>query len=232
MQNVTFDPQVGRIIHFKNDALFSKIYGQALRAAQQGDNTLRRMRQFNVASFLATTKGLPGSTAEAGTFRGLSSYVVCAYQKHDNPTFDGSTHHIFDSFRGLSPARPEDQPPKGIKSNAQTGRHAAGMDIVRQTLSDFPEVKMFKGWIPDVMKEAPAGATYRFAHIDVDLYEPTLGAAEYFLPRMVPGGIVICDDYGFLSWPGATQAIDESAKKHGFRVACLSAGNAVLMKQP
>jgi len=46
-------------------------------------------------------------------------------------------------------------------------------------------------------------------HIDVDLYEPTRAAFEFFHPRMAPGGVMVCDDYGFASCPGARKAVDE-----------------------
>ncbi|HEX3704868.1 MAG TPA: TylF/MycF/NovP-related O-methyltransferase, partial [Vicinamibacterales bacterium] len=46
-------------------------------------------------------------------------------------------------------------------------------------------------------------------HIDVDLYEPTRDSIAFLYERMNPGGIVVCDDYGFMTCPGATKAIDE-----------------------
>ena len=45
-----------------------------------------------------------------------------------------------------------------------------------------------------------------FVHLDVDLYEPTRACLDYFLPRLSPGGFVICDDYGAPTFPGAARA--------------------------
>ena len=50
--------------------------------------------------------------------------------------------------------------------------------------------------------ETLAETRYRFVHIDVDIYEPTYACLEYFHPRMVEGGLIVIDDYGFPSWPG------------------------------
>jgi hypothetical protein len=36
---------------------------------------------------------------------------------------------------------------------------------------------------------------FAFVHLDLDLPRPTLAALEYFHPRLVPGGILIADDY-------------------------------------
>ncbi len=36
-----------------------------------------------------------------------------------------------------------------------------------------------------------------------------MDSIEFFYERLSQGGILICDDYGFSTCPGATQAIDE-----------------------
>ncbi len=43
--------------------------------------------------------------------------------------------------------------------------------------------------------------------LDTDWYESTLAELEVLYPRLVPGGIMILDDYGH--WGGARQAADE-----------------------
>ena len=48
-----------------------------------------------------------------------------------------------------------------------------------------------------------------FVHIDVDLYEPTRDSIEFFYPRLAPGAVVLCDDFGMPTCPGATKAIEE-----------------------
>lgn len=72
-------------------------------------------------------------------------------------------------------------------------------------MSGFPGIAYFPGWIPDTFPDEPA-ARYRFVHLDVDLYQPTRDGLDYFYPRLVPGGIIVCDDY---DWPGARKAIEE-----------------------
>lgn len=54
-----------------------------------------------------------------------------------------------------------------------------------------------------------ADRRFSLVHIDVDIYRPTLDALEFFWDRVTPGGMVVCDDYGFSTCPGATAAMDE-----------------------
>jgi O-methyltransferase len=62
----------------------------------------------------------------------------------------------------------------------------------------------------------------KFVHIDLDLYEPILGALNYFYPKMVLGGIIVCDDYGSLYWPGAQMAVEQFAEKNNLNFISLN----------
>ena len=44
-------------------------------------------------------------------------------------------------------------------------------------------------------------------NLDVDIYEPAVTILEYLYPLIVPGGILILDDYGI--FPGETKAADD-----------------------
>ena len=49
-----------------------------------------------------------------------------------------------------------------------------------------------------------------FAHIDVDLYRSVLDCIEFAYPRLVAGGLIVFDDYGFPSCARARQAVDQA----------------------
>jgi O-methyltransferase len=51
--------------------------------------------------------------------------------------------------------------------------------------------------------------TYCFIHVDCDIYESHLDCLNLLYDRLVPGGIVVFDDYAQPKWPGATRAVDE-----------------------
>jgi hypothetical protein len=46
-------------------------------------------------------------------------------------------------------------------------------------------------------------------HIDVDMFEPTKAALEFFWDQVVPGGVIVCDDYNSSIFEGANRAVDE-----------------------
>ena len=161
----------------------------------QGFNAHRR---FAIQQLLRLTQSVPGDTAECGVFMGCGSHIILE-SNQSQPL--QRTHHIFDSFEGLS--TPSGQDGKYWR----VGDLSVGLEEVRKNLSSFSDVRFHKGWIPDRFHEV-AEARFSFVHVDVDLYQPTLESVQFFYDRMNPGGIFVCDDYGFLTCPGATSAID------------------------
>lgn len=50
-------------------------------------------------------------------------------------------------------------------------------------------------------------------HLDLDYYAPTLAALERLYEQVMPGGLIICDDYGH--WQGAMAAVDGFRAERG-----------------
>ena len=102
--------------------------------------------------------------------------------------------------------------------------------MCRNNLSQFNFVKYYKGWIPDRFSEVQM-LTFSFVHIDVDLYQPTLDSIAFFYERLNKGGIMICDDYGFITCPGAKKAMDDFFRDKTEPVIMLTTGQAFIIKQ-
>lgn len=65
-----------------------------------------------------------------------------------------------------------------------------------------------KGFFSDTLP-ALAERKYCFIHVDCDIYESHLDCLNLLYDRLVPGGVVVFDDYAQPKWPGATKAVDE-----------------------
>jgi O-methyltransferase len=185
---------------------------------RDGFNTGRRWAVYELTR-LATR--VPGDTAECGVFKGAGSYLIgkALLGTKDLPR----RHFVFDSFEGLSAPSAEDG------AAWKQGDMTFGMDGVRQALASLPDVRLCKGWIPAPFAEAEQ-ARFAFVHIDVDLHDPTHDSMAFFYPRMNAGGILVCDDYGFTTCPGATQAVDEYLADKPERMIALPAGGGFLIK--
>jgi hypothetical protein len=173
-----------------------------------------------VYQLLRMTESIPGDTAECGVYRGASSFLICKFI--ENSAFS-KTHHVFDSFEGLS------------EPVALDGEHWRKNDLqadladTQRTLSSFGNVEFHKGWIPNRFFEV-ADRRFSFVHVDVDIYEPTRDSMAFFYPRMSEGGVILCDDYGFKSCPGATKAVDDFLDEKPEKMIALSDGGGFLVK--
>lgn len=102
---------------------------------------------------------------------------------------------------------------------------------VQEKLSSFSEkLRLYKGWIPKRFDEV-SEKKFCFVHIDVDLYQPTLDSISFFYPRLVKGGIILCDDYGFNTCPGAKKAFDEYVKDKPEKIVHVPTGQGFIVKQ-
>jgi len=210
------------------DPTFDELYEIAARTSSHPHVAGSRPdRPYNLAQLLCMTAGIDGMVGECGCYKGMTSLLLCHYLRHQDDSFRGGGFHVFDSFEGLSVPTPEDVVADG-RFGGDPGEFASSLADVRRVLGDFPDVGFHAGWIPDCFADTPAGR-WRLVHVDVDLYQPTADALAFFFPRLAPGGVIVCDDYGFKAWPGARNAVDEYAQARGARLLRLSSGQAVLL---
>jgi O-methyltransferase len=156
-------------------------------------------RKWMIHQLLRLVAHVPGDTAECGVFEAATSYLICCANRQSRA--GAKTHHLFDSFEGLS------EPGCADGKHWAKGDMKCDIDSVRKALSGFAEIAFHPGWIPERFRDV-AHQRFSFVHIDVDLGDPTCESITFFYPRMQPGGIIVCDDYGMSTCPGATQAID------------------------
>ena len=162
---------------------------------------------------------------------------MCRTARTRRPDYDGTGMHLIDSFQGLSQPEREDYVDIETTVAGDTrsgavyseGSLASPVQNVRNALSAFPGVAIHPGWIPEAFATLPE-TPWCFAHLDVDLYAPTRASLEYFYPRLVDGGVIICDDYGAPLFPGAHRAWDEFCAAHDIPFVVLDTGQSVILK--
>jgi hypothetical protein len=217
---------------YETDKWFNRLYEEAQVRTQMeaSDNPLRRQRHYTLNYLVAGADLGLGDVCELGCWRGLSAYQIATRVRESGCR---TTFHVFDSFEGLSQIKDEDVLKAGGQPqniDAWRKSFACPLETVRRNLSEFDFIRYYRGWIPERFGEV-ADRTFSLVHIDVDLYQPIRDSFEFFYPRLVPGGIIIFDDYGCVAFPGAKKAVDECLEKFGrpFFVP-LPSGQAFLLK--
>jgi hypothetical protein len=152
---------------------------------------------FNLHRFVRETAAIDGDIAEVGVYRGGSARVICEGK-------GSRVLHLFDTFGGMPDVNPDiDLHRRGDFADTSIGD-------VRDYLKRFDGVQFHKGWFPESARPlAVAGTRFSLVHLDVDIYESTLRALEFFYPRMSHGGVLVSHDYRSISCPGVREAVDE-----------------------
>jgi len=188
----------------------------------RGMSNDRRFFLFNTSRRI---RHIEGASADVGVRFGTSSFFIL--KGLGDPS---KPHHLFDSFEGLSEPAPEDRKVQTPASFWKKGDLMVGEEVPRNNLAQFANCSFHKGWIPERFPDV-SQRRFCFVHIDVDLYQPTLDSLGFFYERTAPGGVIVCDDYGFNSCPGAAKALEEffSGKKE--TLFHIPTGQALVVKQ-
>ena len=126
----------------------------------------------------------------------------------------------FNSFSGFPEPAPEDASERNPRKGEWSGTspddikailYRAG--ISREQVQD--RTRLVEGLFDATLRHYDA-SPIALLHIDVDLYRSYRDVLQTLFPYVVSNGLVLFDEYGETKWPGATQAIDEFARQHGY----------------
>jgi hypothetical protein len=108
---------------------------------------------------------------------------------------------------------------------------STSLTSVRSLLDPYGFVEIHPGYIPDTF-EGLSLERIAWAHVDVDTYKSVKDCIEFIYPRLVAGGFLLFDDYGFPSCVSARLAVDEAFGGRAEVPICLSTGQCLVIKLP
>jgi O-methyltransferase len=91
-------------------------------------------------------------------------------------------------------------------------------------------VKMLVGIFPDETAELVTDNTFRFVHVDVDVYQSAKDIVEWIWPKLCRGGVVVFDDYGFFGCNGITKFVNEERHKKDRLILHNLNGHGIVIK--
>jgi hypothetical protein len=159
--------------------------------------------------------GVEGDFLEAGVCRGGATIFMRALQlAHGEQT---RRTWVVDSFQGVPPS--DNSMDRRYGFNLEESRVpwlACSEDMVRQNFARYDlldaNVIFVPGWLAESLPQAGI-EQLAILRVDVDLYSSTHECLELLYDKVVPGGFVIVDDYGFLQC--CRDAVDEFRARRG-----------------
>lgn len=184
-------------------------------------NLFSMERKYTLKELAKLVKNKEGAIAEAGVYVGVSAWFLANELK-------GADMYLFDSFEGLSSPDEMDQSPTGVHQWEES-QLSVSEDVARENLKEFSNIHFMKGWIPSRFQDVEK-IKFKLVHIDVDLYQPTYDTLQFFYEKMVSGGVIVMDDYGFENCPGAYAAAQEYMEGKQESIVQLATGQGLIIK--
>ncbi|MET8682478.1 TylF/MycF/NovP-related O-methyltransferase [Streptomyces sp. NPDC004647] len=187
-----------------------------------------RLNALVLATRYVSKHRIPGAVVECGVWRGGSMQAVAHTLISTGDT--GRDLYLFDTFEGMPPPTDKDRRRDGESAADLLSRRGkdhpiwavATLDDVQEGFAPIPypdeRVHYVQGRVEDTI---PASAPDEIAilRLDTDWYASTRHELEQLYPRLVSGGVLLLDDYGW--WQGSREAVDEFLEKTGARLLLL-----------
>ena len=175
---------------------------------------------FEILAYVRATRALGGAMAELGVFAGGTARLICE-AKGEAPL------HLFDVFETLQPsAELAPGEARAAEIRARFGTWHAPRGVVERLLQPYAGVHIHAGTFPDTARGLEH-ERFAFVHLDADIESSTRDGLQFFYPRMLPGGVIIGDDYNL---PTVRRAFDDFFAPLPGAVVALPWGQAVAIK--
>ncbi len=205
---------VGRNLSFLTDAHFMQAFRtHALTPVEQAII----WRIYTVAWAADSAMRLEGDLVECACYKGVTARIVSDYV--GLRTQPNRKYFLYDLFE-----HDDSMPHHHMPEHGETL-----FEQVKTRFADLPNVVISKGRVPEVLSDA-APDKIAFMHLDLNNADAEIGALEVLFERMVPGAIMILDDYGWLGYRRQKLAEDPWLAKRGYKVLELPTGQGMLVK--
>jgi len=175
------------------------------------------------------TQELPGDILDLGVSRGVSFFTFHKLLEIVLPTDTSKKVIGIDSFEGLTDFSTYDGALNSNVGKVEGGWSAFNVEeevfkILELQNEDCVLTKsrgiLIKGRvqdaIPKLISERP-GMRIALLHLDLDLYEPTYFALEMLWDLVLPGGLIVFDEFALPPWEGEAKAWEDFARNKGLQ---------------
>lgn len=168
-----------------------------------------------------------GDFVECGVNTGILSRAIVQYL--DFARMAPRRFYLVDTFRGIPIEQytaPERE--RGI-DRAIDGAYKETLQQVTASFASFPNVVIVPGIVPHVL---PLVVPERVAYLSIDMNAalPEIAAARHFWPRLVSGGVMLLDDYGWQGHDVQKRAFDDFAAERNVPILQLPTGQGLVVK--
>lgn len=211
---------------FIKDPLFIETYALVKKVDEghllKNEDIQWRIHVLCWAAFHA--KHLEGDFVDCGVSTGLFARGVINYVDFQKLN---KKYYLLDTFCGMDPRYSS---PYEMQRNEIIGynKKIGVYEKVKETFSGF-DVEIIKGAIPDTFSQVKTEKVC-YLSVDMNCVMPEIAALEFFWDKMVSGGIIILDDYGYPGCIEQKTAHDSFARSKNVQVLSLPTCQGMIIK--
>ena len=146
---------------------------------------------------------------ECGVGDGMSAFYTLREISKNPKMLNNSKLHLFDSW---GPMKKTDL----IESEFDSiDRYSElELNVTKRNLKEYEnQIVYHKGYIPEVFYQLPNPPdSIVYMHVDLNSTKPTIASLEFFFPKLIPGGVILFDDYGWNNHKDTKHAVDDFFK--------------------
>jgi O-methyltransferase len=169
---------------------------------------------------------IAGDIVECGVWRGGMMQLAALTLKHLGD--ESRQLYLYDTFTGMPEPGDRDvnwngelarEAWKAAKNSGQQWGGGGSVDQIREVMisTGYPKEKMtfVPGMVEDTIPDTIM-ADIAILRLDTDFYRSTLHELVHLYPRLVIGGVLVVDDYGY--YKGAREATDEYIQQNRLKL--------------
>ncbi len=173
--------------------------------------------RYSVLAWAAKrTMGLDGDLVECACYKGVSARIVADYVDLNATK---KSIYLYDLFEHEDGMAHHDMPEHGENL----------YENVKKRFSGIQNAKITKGEVPQILHEI-APQNISFLHLDLNNVEAETAALEFFWDRVLPGGSIVFDDYGWLGYKRQQTAECAWLSERGYQALELPTGQGLVIK--
>lgn len=167
-----------------------------------------------------------GDFVECGTNKGGFARAIIDYV---DLAAAGKDFYLLDTFEGLAEKLLTDEEKAAGKKEHFADVYKDCYSLVVDTFAPFKFVKIIKGMVPDTLEKVTSDRI-AFLSVDMNSVVPEIAALNYFWDKLSKGGIIVLDDYAYVTCDLQYKAHNAWAAEKGIKILTLSTGQGLIVK--
>jgi SAM-dependent methyltransferase len=205
---------------FLEDQRFVDCVNRRLTGERRNDEAMKGIvwRLHTLCWAAKQAKNLDGDFVEAGCYAGNTARVIAEYVGLALESGKKRKYWLYDLFEN-----------DGSVSEVLAAHSETLYEHVKQTFVDMPEVVVIRGEAPKSFSQG-APKKIAFLHVDMNNAPSERAVLEELYDRVVPGGVIVFDDYGWVQYRAQKDSADAFMASRGKTILELPTGQGLVVR--